>query len=83
MDDPHLMSKGRESRMPVISLDYFWMGEGDDERRKRKEENLQEQPQGMPIIAMYDRKTKSTIAHVVHEKGANEYAENINIDSHH
>ena len=57
-----------------MSIDYFWMGESDGERRKRKEEEPENQPKGMPIIAMYDRKSKSTMAHVVHEKGANDYS---------
>ena len=49
------------------------MSEASEERERRKKEES-EDPRGMPIIAMHDRKSKAVMAHVVHEKGPNEYA---------
>ena len=44
------------------------------DRKRRKLDINSKDPEGMPILAMYDRWGKKTIAHVIREKGVHDYA---------
>ena len=65
--------------MPVLSIDYMYLGETSEQRKDRKvneSTGIVETPEAlmMPILVVRDRETKSTSAHVVPQKGVQEHA---------
>ena len=60
-DDPHRRNQTRESRVPVISIDYSFLTD---------EESLQ----SMPTLNMIDRHTNYFHSEIVPRKGADQYA---------
>ena len=64
MNDPHPKLVDREREVTTISIDFMYMTESQGERKARKKGDIQEDPKGMPILVMFDRKTRTPIAHV-------------------
>ena len=58
---PHVKQSGKEHGIPVISCDYFYMG--DDEET------------GLPLLAIKDGSTGRLFAHALPSKGRSEYGE--------
>ena len=58
-------SEKKEQQVPVISIDYMYMKTGESDEITED---------GQPILVMRDRRSKIVTAHVIEEKGANEYA---------
>ena len=68
-----------ENKVPVISVDYTFMGEEEktdaEEREGKAEESGRERKEiGMPILVMKDRKSKAIYVDVVPEKGRHPHA---------
>ena len=58
--------ENRENRVPVISMDYCYMGEGNGQSS--------EEDRGNPILVTYCRKTKAVSARVLIQKGVHWYS---------
>ena len=59
--NPHKQQSPESQAIPTVSVDYAYMEDQSENR-------------GMPIMVMKDRKSKSIMANVAPEKGANVYA---------
>ncbi len=77
VNDHHKRSSDQEASIPVISIDYAYFGETQEERKERKgkerhgEDTKREE---MPFIAVKDRLSKKVWAFIVKEKGVNPFA---------
>lgn len=70
--DPHWdQGSKEEEEIPTVSADYMYMKKKKEEKDGQEEE---EEAEGMPTLAMYDRKSKWAAAHVVPQKGVHRYA---------
>ena len=58
---PHAKQSGKEHGIPVISCDYFYMGDDEDT--------------GLPLLAVKDGSTGRLFAHALPTKGRSEYGE--------
>jgi hypothetical protein len=73
-------SGGHESDVPVVSIDYAFINEDGEDRKRRKErekrgeEREEGEGRGMPMIVIHDSKSKYVAAEIVPEKGVSEYA---------
>ena len=61
---PHARANREEGETPVVSIDYMFMSDNQE----------QEEERGMPILVMKDRDTKMIKARVVPRKGGDSYA---------
>jgi len=64
----HRTEDDEDGEIPVVSMDYTFPGVGEDSEEAEGEEK------GMPIIVIYDKRSKATFASVVPKKGKNAYA---------
>lgn len=83
VNDPHPHTTHTENKIPVISIDYCWMSQGnvDSECLEQKETGevvpskwWKSDESGAPILTMKDAKSKTIFADVVPQKGVNAYA---------
>ena len=65
------------SDVPIVSIDYAYVNEDGEDRKKRKErerrgeEAVEGESRGMPVIVICDSNSKYMAAEVVPEKGVN------------